>query len=66
MHPERKVYTRISYGFINMIGDLGGIIDGLYYATAFIFLSWAKFNFFREATEVLFTAVSKDKIGLEL
>ena len=49
-----------------MIGDLGGIIDGLYYATAVIFLSWAKFNFFREATEVLFTAVSKDKIGLEL
>ena len=51
---EVKLYKREVYTFLNMLGDIGGLYDGLLILTCFLLTSYNASMFELEASKTLF------------
>ena len=61
LYPELHIHTRSVYTFIDLIGNLGGAFEVLYFFGYLFAYPIAKHLFVMEATEKMFKIKSKDE-----
>ena len=61
LNREKSMIFRQAYGFLDYFGDIGGLIDGLYYLISMIALPYWKFNEASYVLSKIFRAGPKQK-----
>ena len=51
---RKKITIRVVYGVLDLIGDIGGLIDGLYYIVSILLSQFWRFNSARFMLTYLF------------
>ena len=59
LNREQSMIFRQAYGFLDYFGDIGGLIDGLYYLISLIVSPYWKFSMARHILSILFRAGPK-------
>ena len=58
INRNKQVIIRQTYGLLDYVGDVGGLIDGLYYLITFLLFPFWKFNYQSHMLTKLFRAGS--------
>lgn len=56
VHPQMKMTNRQTYGLLDWLGDIGGLIDALFYLVKFLLRPFLSFNYARFMMTTFFRA----------